>query len=48
MKRERAIVMLRVEPALKRKLEAAARADRRSVNVYTTMVLERHLAERRG
>lgn len=44
MKRERAIIMLRVDPALKRRAEAAARKDRRSVNLYLTMLLERELA----
>ena len=41
------MVLLRIPPALKAELVAAAEADRRSVNAYLRNLVEDHLEARR-
>jgi predicted transcriptional regulator len=38
----------RVDPALKSALEALAKADRRTLSAYITLVLERHVADQKA
>jgi hypothetical protein len=40
----KAVLSIRIEPELKARLEAAAKADRRSVSAYLAMLIERSLS----
>ena len=43
-----AALSFRIEPALKKALEALAKADRRSLASYLEILLEQHVAERKA